>query len=397
MGLLCFANSFFLYLNIHYFCLMKLFYTLLISILGGITAFSQKNILCQSGQIIQIDAANNFLSTNADDLVAKFKTDDQTLRDLLVKLYDLEKANRLKVAAIDKDIAIMEYDMKRANAAEQKTFKTKLSSYRKDLKNLDETEKIYVKEIKSVLKKDTKAIAQLFAKYKMTVQDLPVNSDSIKPIVNNPAQTTPKDDYADDPVIPVSEKSTQPQLPSPPKVESQKINPSKNKLPEDCTIEFNGKNNANKKQTTLGLARMLTYTPEKMKSYYKLSDFLTISAALEKLDGKTYLNIEARFNSKDVMKSYGKIHKSDFLRLEFVSGRKLFLTAVESSDPYLEKHTANSVYKARYQIANKSDLDILQKEYVDKLGIMWSSGFEAYPVYDVDFFHRQLTCLKSAK
>jgi hypothetical protein len=395
--LFCFANSFFLYLNNHYFCRMKLLYTLLIITFTSFTAFNQKNILCQSGQIIQIDAANNFLSTNAEALVAKFSSDDQHLKDLLVKLYDLEKVNRLKVATIDKEVAIMEYDMKRANASEQKTFKTKLASFKKDIKSLDDTEKIYVKDIKSVLKKDTKTVNQLLVKYQMLVQDGSM-TDTITPVINNAAtQTAPKDDYADDPVIPIIEKPTQPQLPNPVKAEVKKANLSKNKLPEDCTIEFNGKNSANKKQTTLGLARLLTYTPDKMKSYYKLSDFLTISAAFEKLDGKTYLNIEARFNSKDVMKSYGKIHKSDFLRVEFISGRKLFLTAVESSDPYLEKHTANSVYKAKYQIANKSDLDILQKEYVDKLGIMWSSGFEAYPVYDVDFFHRQLTCLKSAK
>jgi hypothetical protein len=376
---------------------MKFLYTFLIITLGSLLGFTQKNILCQSGQNIQIDGANNFLSSNAADLVSKFNTDDQNIKDLLTKLYDLEKVNRLNVAAIDKDIAIMEYDMKRANAKDQKSFKTKLSSFRKDIKSLDDTEKIYVKEIKSVLKKDLKAIAQLYIKYKIIVEETPISVDTVKPVVNNIPQVLPKDDYADDPVSPVSEKSPQPQLPAPTKAENQKQNPSKNKLAEDCNIEFNGKNNANKKQTTLALARMLTYTPDKMKSYYKLSDFLTINAALEKLDGKTYLNIEARFNSKDVMKSYGKIHKSDFLRIEFISGRKLFLTAIEASEPYLEKHTANSVYKAKYQIASKSDLDILQNEYVDKVGIMWSSGFEAYPVYDVDFFHRQLTCLKSAK
>ncbi len=376
---------------------MKFLHALFVIVSFSISIFGQKNILCQSGQIIQIDGANHFIATNADLLVDKFKANDEQEKKLLKLLYDLEKDNRLKAAAIDKNIAILEYDTKRMQSSDKKSYKNKLVSLKKDIRLLDDLEKNLVKEIKNILKHDDRGSTQLYLKYNFTVADKPLadtlNSAS-KPIA---IVNEKKVEKSADEISPIIEKVEEPITNLPPKVETKKATKTTNPLLKDCTIEFNGKNSSNKKQTTLALARLLTYTPEKVKSYYKLSNFLTISASLEKLDGKTYINIEARFNSKDAMKSYGKIHKEDFLRLEFISGKKLFLTSVESSDPSLEVYTANSLYKARYLFASKDDVAILEREYLDKLGIMWSSGFEAYPVYDVDFFQRQLTCLKSAK
>jgi hypothetical protein len=376
---------------------MKFLYLLLITASFSISIFGQKNILCSSGQIIEIDGANNFIATNAESLIEKFKAKDENQKTLLSYLYDLEKVNRLKVAAIDKDIVILEYDMKRASSPDKKTFKNKIAIFKKDTKTLDQTEKLMVNEIKSILKHDERAITQLYIKYNLTLAESP-RVDTIKP-TNNPITVVneKKDDVEIDSVASVAEKAEESVTTTLPKIEIKKTSKSANELLKDCTIEFNGKNSLNKKQTTLASSRLLTYTPEKVKSYYKLSDFLSISASLEKLEGKTYINIEARFNSKDAMKSYGKIYKSDFLRLEFISGKKVFLSSVESCEPALEKHTGHSIYKAKYLFASKYDVDILENEYLDKVGIMWSSGFEAYPVYDVDFFQRQVTCLKSAK
>lgn len=47
--------------------------------------------------------------------------------------------------------------------------------------------------------------------------------------------------------------------------------------------------NYKKKKITLAQQRLLTYTPEKMKNYFKLKDFLTISMAAEKHGGSSKL------------------------------------------------------------------------------------------------------------
>ncbi len=374
---------------------MKVIYASLLILGFSLNAFCQKNILCKSGQIILIDGANNFVSSNADTLVNKFKTNDDNERTLLKNLYAQEMDNRLKLALKDKDIAILEYDMKRLPKAEQKANKNKLMLLQKDVKVLNDLHKNILAELFILLKHDKKKIPQLLQKYNSN----PSTEDSIKvePKLEDQLKVEPKDDYADDKIIAPEKNIEQTQNDTILKEKEKAINKLTNFASEDCNILFNGRNNLNKKQTTIKEGRMLSYTPSKMKSYYKLSDFLIINGALEKLDGKTYINIEARFNSKDAMKSYGKIHKTDFLRMEFISGKKIFLTAVEGSEPFLEIHTANSVYKAKYLFESKSDIDILEEEYLDKIGIMWSTGFESYPIYDVDFFHRQLTCLRSAK
>jgi len=34
---------------------------------------------------------------------------------------------------------------------------------------------------------------------------------------------------------------------------------------------------------------------------------------------------------------------------------------------------------------------------IDKIGIQWSSGYEEYTIYEVDFLTSQLSCLKQIK
>jgi hypothetical protein len=46
---------------------------------------------------------------------------------------------------------------------------------------------------------------------------------------------------------------------------------------------------------------------------------------------------------------------------------------------------------------NKENEDYLRKFYVDKIGILWTSGYETYPVYKVDFLKEKMNCLDHAK
>ena len=39
----------------------------------------------------------------------------------------------------------------------------------------------------------------------------------------------------------------------------------------------------------------------------------------------------------------------------------------------------------------------LKKPELDKLAIIWSSGYEEYPIYEIDLLQRQLECIKKAK
>ena len=42
----------------------------------------------------------------------------------------------------------------------------------------------------------------------------------------------------------------------------------------------------------------------------------------------------------------------------------------------------------------RSHLRALSRMEIDKIGIQWSSGYEEYTVYELDFFIKQIECLR---
>ena len=43
------------------------------------------------------------------------------------------------------------------------------------------------------------------------------------------------------------------------------------------------------------------------------------------------------------------------------------------------------------------EMELIKDLELDKVAIIWSSGFEEYPVYEIDLLQRQLECIKKAK
>ena len=136
------------------------------------------------------------------------------------------------------------------------------------------------------------------------------------------------------------------------------------------------------------------YTPDKMKNYYKDEPMLKGFAQLVKKNNDFEVTIELRFSSSDIIKSYGFIKENDFLKLNMLYGEAIFLLAAKNSFGELEPGTGHTIYKASFKIKNKSDLKKIGDGYVDSLGIMWSSGFEYYPVYKLDLLAIQYLKIK---
>ena len=160
---------------------------------------------------------------------------------------------------------------------------------------------------------------------------------------------------------------------------------------EDIFLEFK----ANNKMSTTP-TRWLTYTPEKLVNYYKSRPYLELLAGIESNNGAYSLKLIAKFESKDIKKSYGQINEKDFLRIRLLDGRMIFLRNRSKSEATLERLTGKTVYEAEYSI-HKDDILLLETLLIDEVGILWSSGFESYPVANVDFLNHHLLCLKKQK
>lgn len=360
---------------------MKYFFLVLAFVSFSVVSISaQKQYSCKSGQNVVVDGASNFLSSNIQELLDEHSAWAPDSLALYQSLLEKEQRNRLELAKLERLMAILDYDLQRADKEEKNNFKAKQQTAKKDISRCEKEYEQLTGLIQKLEKRQEKAAKE-------------------PKVAERPVEQTVADVGAENIVTnqPLNEEPPKEEEVKSEKIVINKIDEHAVKIKENnCEVVFKGKDETSrKKRITLAPQRLLTYTPEKMKNYFKLKDFMTISVAAEKHNGKYNFDIEARFASKDVMRSYGVILKTDFLRMQFVNGKRVFLKVLDVTEPYLDRQGGETIYKVKCTLNNEQDISVLETQYLDSFGIMWSTGFEDYMVYDVDFILRQLKCLRN--
>jgi hypothetical protein len=138
------------------------------------------------------------------------------------------------------------------------------------------------------------------------------------------------------------------------------------------------------------------FTPENLMSYFRNEEYMVSQVSVSRNKNTYWLHLEFRFNNKDISRSYGSLIKGDFTRITFLHGRKIFLKHPEDIHFRIEEYTGNTIYSVKY-LLRRDHLKILKENSIDEIGVMWNSGFESYPVYDIDLLSNQIKCIENAK
>ena len=166
---------------------------------------------------------------------------------------------------------------------------------------------------------------------------------------------------------------------------------------EICSITFNGMDESlDQKRIEHGPQHLFGHTSEKLKHVLKNKNFLNCNAYLTLLDGDYYLNLDLELATKDASKSYGYIDKNDMVKLTFINGENFIAHSIYRTEGKLEQYSGHTKYEAVYRLQDIK-MELIKDLELDKLAIIWSSGYEEYPVYEIDLLQRQLECIKKAK
>lgn len=152
----------------------------------------------------------------------------------------------------------------------------------------------------------------------------------------------------------------------------------------------------NKPSIELAALPFFTYTSPQLKQYFKEKELMETQASLSQEGKNVFLKLQISIISRDAAKNYGYIPKASMLRLTFVNGSNVSLFAQEDVHYDIENYTGKAIYSIRYPIL-KEDIDALKKTPLDTAGIVWSSGFEMYDIYNVDTIILLFNCLNSIK
>jgi len=160
---------------------------------------------------------------------------------------------------------------------------------------------------------------------------------------------------------------------------------------QNCKITFDGFDKTlRKERKELELEYLFGFTSTKLKPVFKDRDLVECKASLTKLDEDIYFRLNIEIAAPNASSTYGLIPKGNILVIDLINGDKIYSYSAATSKGKYDSQIKKTIYDAIYLIENK---DELKNREIDKIGIMWTTGFEEYPIYEVDFLMRQFKCL----
>lgn len=164
---------------------------------------------------------------------------------------------------------------------------------------------------------------------------------------------------------------------------------------DDCKVAKQGIDQSTRNpKIEMESSFLFGYTHPNIKSFFKEKDYLNCEARLSKSRGLYFLTLDIRIASIKANKTYGSLDKGSVVRLKLINDETIVLHNITQSTGILEPLTGVTVYQANYPM-EKGEYKKISKSELDKLGLIWSSGYEEYEIYEVDFLMNQAECLNS--
>ena len=172
---------------------------------------------------------------------------------------------------------------------------------------------------------------------------------------------------------------------------------STEKVPEyKCEFTFHGIDEfTNTPKKELREELFFSFTDARLKPYLKDRDYISCKGYLSSIAGGfRYLTLIYTIASKNANREYGYIKNGSLLNLKLLDGATVSLFTQSENQGLLDPKTGDTVYKVRYPIDYQKE-KILARSGIDRVRVVWSSGYEDYEVFNIDLFANQLKCLNS--
>lgn len=169
------------------------------------------------------------------------------------------------------------------------------------------------------------------------------------------------------------------------------INPPK----QACVLTFDGVDDfTGKKRRDVKSQILFTYTSPELKSYMKDREYITCMGYLTGLDdGYNFLTLEFRIANKNAPSAFGGIPTNSILSVKLMNGEMVRLVNNKQDAGSYNALDDTYTYRAQYHISSTTER-ILRSSEVDKVRVIWATGYEDYEVFELDFFIHQFDCLK---
>ena len=141
---------------------------------------------------------------------------------------------------------------------------------------------------------------------------------------------------------------------------------------------------------------VFTHTDPDLRPYFKDKDLITAYSRLSKIGPYIYLTIDFHIASSHSQNNFGSLQNGSLLRLKLFDGEFVSLYDLKTDKGRIDPYSGHTIFSGQYALGKKEIKKILHSP-VDKIRVLWATGYEDYEVYHVDKLIEQLNCLLNKK
>ena len=162
-----------------------------------------------------------------------------------------------------------------------------------------------------------------------------------------------------------------------------------------CKIKFEGNDpSINQYVKEIQAEELFIFTPDAFKNLLVDNPLVEGKGALLTTGGFTYFELNLKVNSSRARRDYGYVEKGSLIKFFLLDGSSFYSNNLSTSMPELSKDRKSTDYVLSCGLG-KDEIKMLNKSYIDKIGVIWSKGYEEYEFYNPDFFINQLYCIQN--
>ncbi|MDZ4746889.1 MAG: hypothetical protein SH808_00255 [Saprospiraceae bacterium] len=139
---------------------------------------------------------------------------------------------------------------------------------------------------------------------------------------------------------------------------------------------------------------LFTYTDPDLKPYFRGKDLMTCLGRISKIGSYVQLTIEFQIASSHSQNNFGSLEEGSLLRFKLMNDEYISLFNLKTNTGHVDPYTGYTIFSGQYALG-KQEISKLGSMELDKMRVLWSTGFEDYDVYHVDFLIHQLNCVMS--
>lgn len=138
---------------------------------------------------------------------------------------------------------------------------------------------------------------------------------------------------------------------------------------------------------------LFTHTDENLRPFLDGKEYLSCQSWVSRnRRGDRFLHLKLTFANPNAITSYGFLDVNSSLSLHLLNGRYLSLQAVRKAVGILDHNRREVNYNVTYALPRGAAQE-LENQPLDYVRVFWSSGYEEYPIYQVDALRQIISCL----